>query len=130
MSSIFIPVLPRPASRVRVSKYGNYHLKPYTDFRKEVYLFLKKYQKTYKALGKVEFEVKIEIICKKPKKPTNSFPVPDIDNFVKGYLDSLTYAQLYWEDDKQVVKINASKRYQGEGEDYGANITVKQLTCL
>jgi len=130
ISKIFIPVAPVPASRPRISKYGNYYPKTYTEFRKYLYKELKKYQGKYDAVKKAEFKVTLEIICKKPKKPSNPYPRGDVDNYAKGYLDGITYAGLFWDDDIQVTQLNISKRYQNEGEEYGANITIEQLTCL
>jgi len=130
ISNIFIPVAPTPASRPRISRYGNYYPKNYTEFRKQLYMHLKKLQGKHKAVEKAEFSVELELICKKPKKPSNPYPRGDVDNYAKGYLDGITYAQLFWDDDIQVVKLNITKRYQEEGEDYGAKITIEQLTCI
>lgn len=117
---LWIPIKPAPAARPRISKYGNYYPKPYTEFRKEIYRFFKTVQHLYKAKDKVKVKIKLEIVAKKPKKPTNEYPRGDIDNFCKSYLDSVTYAQLIYCDDIQVTEIEATKRYQWEGEDYGA----------
>ena len=126
-TKIFIPTKPQPASRVRVSRYGSYHLKSYADFLRECSFFLK----TLKKLNPPKegmFEVELDIICKKPKKPVNEYPRGDIDNYVKGYLDAITKAGLFWEDDIQVIKLVATKRYQETGEDYGAKLRVTELT--
>lgn len=128
ISNLFIPVKPQPASRPRISRYGNYYPKGYTDFRKEIYRFFKTIKDEYIAVDKVSFKVTLEIICKKPKKPTNEYPRGDVDNFVKAYLDSITYAQLAWVDDIQVTELIATKRYQNDGEDFGARISIEQLT--
>ena len=116
-----------PASRPRISRYGNYYPKGYTDFRKEIYRFFKTLG-SHEVIDKVSFKVTLEIICYKPKKPANEYPRGDVDNYVKAYLDSITYAQLYWADDIQVVEINATKRYQNDGEEFGAILSVEQLT--
>ena len=128
ISNLFIPIKPQPASRPRISRYGNYYPKAYTDFRKEIYQFFKTLERN--PISKVSFKVDLEIICKKPKKPTNEYPRGDVDNYVKAYLDSITYAGLIWEDDIQVVELNATKRYQEEGEEYGAILTITQLTGI
>ncbi len=128
ISNLFIPTKPTPASRPRISRYGNYYPKGYTDFRKEIYQYFKTIQKNHTPLDKVSFKVTLEIICKKPKKPTNEYPRGDLDNFVKAYLDSITYAQLFWIDDIQVTELIATKRYQNDDEEYGAILSVKQLT--
>lgn len=128
--SLFIPVKPVPASRPRISRYGNYYPKTYTDFRKETFKFLQQFQNKRKANPDAEYSVVLEIICKKPKEPSNDYPRGDVDNYAKSYLDSITYAQIAWGDDTQIVDLRVKKRYQKEGEDYGAKIKIKQLTCL
>lgn len=130
ISKIFIPTLPAPAARPRISRYGNYYPKGYTDFRKSIYLFFKTIQKDFSSIDKVEFKVELEIICKKPKKPSNPYPRGDVDNYAKAYLDSITYAQLFWLDDIQVVDLQVSKRYQNDGEEYGAILTVERLSSI
>jgi len=127
---IFIPTKPAPASRPRISRYGNYYPKGYTDFRKEIYQFFKTIQSKFNAVDNVSFKVELELICYKPKKPSNEYPRGDIDNYVKAYLDSITYAQLFWADDIQVTELKATKRYQEKGEDYGAILRVTQLTSI
>ena len=128
-SKIFIPTKPQAASRVRVSRYGSYHLKPYADFLKECTFFLKSLKKLHPAMTGM-FEVDLEVICKRPRNPTNEYPRSDIDNYVKGYLDAITKAGLFWEDDIQVIKLVATKRYQETGEDYGAILRVTELKSV
>lgn len=130
ISNLFIPVKPQPASRPRISRYGNYYPKGYTDFRKEIWKFFKTIKDKYEPVDKVSFKVTLEVICKKPKKPTNDYPRGDVDNYVKAYLDSITYAQLAWADDIQVVELIATKRYQDDTEEYGAILSIEQLTQL
>lgn len=127
--SLFIPIKPVPASRPRISRYGNYYPESYTDFRKEIYRFFKGLDKQ-EACGKSKYRVSLEIICKKPKTPSNEYPRGDIDNFVKSYLDSITYAQLAWVDDIQVISINAMKRYQEDGEEYGARLSIQRIESV
>jgi len=94
-----------------------------------MFKFLQGYKDKFTVSPKAEFEVSIDIICKKPNKPSNAYPRGDLDNYGKGYLDSITYAKLFWEDDIQVTKLNLTKRYQKEGEDYGAQLSIRKLTC-
>ena len=51
ISNLFIPIKPQPASRPRISTFGNYYPKAYTDFRKEIYQFFKTIQKDYDMLS-------------------------------------------------------------------------------
>lgn len=123
---LFIPVKPVPASRPRISKYGNYYNKTYTDFRREVYQYLKNIKNKFEDTT-ARFRIDLELICYRPKKPSKMYPRGDNDNYEKAYYDSITYAGIAWDDDVQIVSNTTSKRYQEEGEDYGAKITITQL---
>lgn len=123
ISKLFIPIKPTPASRPRISRYGSYYPKGYTEFRKQIYKFFKGLERE-EVDSVSEFRVELEVICYKPQKPTNNYPRGDVDNYLKAYMDSITYAQLAWEDDIQVTEIVASKRYQKDGENYGAYLTI------
>lgn len=50
---------------------------------------------------------------------------PDIDNITKSILDALN--GLAWEDDKQVVQISVSKRYEYPGHPVGLDVFIKLL---
>ena len=57
----FIPVKPQPAARPRISKFGNYYPKGYTDFRKEIYRFFKTLDMFNEGgIDKVSFKVELE----------------------------------------------------------------------
>jgi len=124
--SIVVPVKPQPASRPRISKFGSYYTQGYKDFRSETYRFLKKIRDDYPAEEGV-FSVSVEFICKKPKKPTNPYPRGDVDNYLKGIIDSLVYAGMFFNDDIQITHMEGTKRYQEENEEVGMNITVRKL---
>jgi Holliday junction resolvase RusA-like endonuclease len=49
---------------------------------------------------------------------------PDLDNYVKFALDALTRAR-FWEDDKQVARLNAEKIYSDDGP--GWRIVIEKL---
>lgn len=126
ISKFFIPVLPVPASRPRVTRFGTFFTKNYVDFRNSCYNFLKNLAKQHPPESGT-FAVSIEFICKKPNKPTNPYPNGDVDNFLKGPLDAITKTGLFWNDDTQVVKLEGSKRYQEKGEEFGMHVTIIKL---
>ena len=68
--------------------------------------------------------VELHFVFKKPKSVTRSLPwvKPDIDKLVRAVLDGLT--GVAYEDDCQVVTLNASKHY---GENEGVWIGVDRL---
>jgi Holliday junction resolvase RusA-like endonuclease len=125
-SKLHFNTKPVPAARARISRHGAYFPKTYTDFRNELYRELmrvkKQYPKTFSA-----YKVEIEFICKRPKNPSNKYPVGDIDNYLKGPLDAITKAEMFWEDDIQVICLSGTKRYQKPKEDFGMKITIHEL---
>jgi len=123
---LFLPVRPVPASRPRISRYGSYYTKTYTDFRREAYSYLKQVPNKFNDTSG-RFKITLEIISYRPKKPSKSYPRGDNDNYEKSYYDSITYAGIAWDDDVQIVENITTKRYQEEGEDYGARIIIEQL---
>lgn len=125
---IFIPVKPVPASRPRVSGFGAYYSKNYTTYRKEVHKFLKEIKDKYPIDSKSKFVVDVEFICYKPKRPSNNYPRGDVDNYLKSPLDAITYAEMIWDDDIQIVELHGYKRYQREGEEYGTKIKITAYT--
>ena len=50
-------------------------------------------------------------------------PKPDLDNLVKLYLDS--FNGVVWQDDRQVVKLTAEKRYLQPGEEEHTVVRVR-----
>jgi Holliday junction resolvase RusA-like endonuclease len=66
--------------------------------------------------------VLIEHVLHRPKKPSNPYPAPDLDNFDKSAYDAVTSLNGYWQDDKQVVTGMSWKRYARTDEEPGTNI--------
>lgn len=66
--------------------------------------------------------IDVEFIVPPPKTVKRSSPRGDIDNFVKGPLDSMTKHGGFWNDDDQIVHLDATKRYQKKDEKYGIKI--------
>ena len=97
------------------------------QYRKETFAFLKTIRDNFPIDENAQFEVDMEFICYKPKKPSNPYPRFDIDNLVKSPLDSITYTGMVWHDDIQIITIHATKRYQEKGEDYGTKIRIKKV---
>lgn len=126
ISKFFVPVRPVPAARPRISKYGSYYPETYKTFRAEAYRYLKTISAKYPPCPDSTFSIEIEFVCEKPKKPSNSYPRGDVDNYLKGIIDSLVYCKMFFDDDIQITRMTGIKRYQEKDEDYGMNIIVRK----
>lgn len=127
-SKIFIPVKPVPACRPRVSPHGTFYSKPYTDFRRECYHFLSKIKSKHPVTDSC-YKIEIDFICRRPKKPSNEYPVGDVDNYLKGPLDAITTVGMLWMDDIQVISLSGTKRYAKANEEFGMHITIHELSA-
>ena len=77
---------------------------PYTDGLKISFIFHIKRPKAHFRTGKYSNELK-------KTAPIYHTKRPDIDNFVKFYLDVMQMDQTVYLDDSQVIEIHAKKEY-------------------
>lgn len=110
-----LPVTPRPASRPRVTKWGVYYGKPYTQFRQQSQPYADAYDSHPPIYGPIA--ILVEIVCEKPKTGKLTHPRGDVDNYAKGPLDVMTKSGNFWKDDVQVVSVQCVKRYADPIED-------------
>ena len=122
----FFEVEPVPASRPRVSRWGTHYGKRYESFRRAMRHCLLDVKPTRKLTGPIEAE--LEFIVRKSKSSKRRHPRGDVDNFVKGPLDSMTQAEKFWDDDDQVVVLVASKRFAEKNEKHGIRIRYREST--
>lgn len=115
----FFEVTPVPASRPRVTRWGTYYGKRYQQFRVDMENALK-FTQLEPLAG--DLWIELEFIIPRPKSTKRKIPVGDIDNYVKGPLDSMTKHGGFWKDDDQIVHLEASKRFRKENEKYGIRI--------
>ena len=115
---LLLPTEPRPASRPKVTKYGTYFGRPYTIFRQTSQPYADAYNERPPIKGPVV--ILIEIVCTKPKTGKLLHPRGDVDNYVKGVMDVMTKSNKFWNDDVQVVALNAYKRYTDKSTDEAA----------
>lgn len=122
-----LPVTPRPASRPRVSKWGVYYGKPYTEFRNNAQPYADAYDSHPPIYGPVV--IFIEIVCEKPKTGKLVHPRGDVDNYAKGPMDCMTKSGNFWHDDVQVVSCQCVKRYADplESEQPAINLYFYEL---
>ena len=113
MSSIFIEIKPKAAPRPRVTKFGTYNPKNYTDYKKVIALASKREFEvsSYALKMKIEFFFKIPKSWTKEKKANTPHHTskPDVDNLIKSIKDALN--GIAYKDDSQVVSVFARKQY-------------------
>lgn len=103
-----IYIEPVPASRPRVPRFGRpFYVGRYKEFRQELELAV---ADVPPWLPDGPVHVQVMFICKKPKKPTNPYPKGDIDNYIKAIWDGLN-GKWGFKDDRQIVSVEAEKRY-------------------
>jgi len=120
--SLVIPVVPMPAPRPRMSKWGAYFPATYTAHKKEIAVSLPK--RAVPLMG--ELHVVVELVCKRIGKSKFTTPAGDLDNLVKPTLDVLTQ-EGYYGDDRQITDLRISKRFPVDGEDPHINVHIKQF---
>lgn len=113
---------PVPASRPRVTRWGTYYGKTYTRWRKTAAASV--------PLADCPFpkpqhlHVDVAFVVKKPKTSKLTTPRADIDNYMKAIFDVLTDKE-YWDDDVQVVSVNATKRFASANEVEGTFVAIR-----
>ncbi len=111
-------IAPVPASRPRVTRWGTYYQKPYTEFREEMARILLGKRKPLKGAIKAEVSFYFLIpksFSKKKREEmdgTYCIGVSDLDNLEKAIYDSLN--DVMFEDDKQIVEHTTRKKWVKE----------------
>lgn len=116
-------MVPQPAPRPRVSKFGAYMPASYKAYQKQIVAGLPKL--TAPPLAG-ELFVEIECVCKPIGKSKFTTPMGDVDNLAKGVLDTLT-DEGWWQDDRQIVRMHISKRFPLQGEEPHINFQITEL---
>lgn len=126
-----IPLEPVPASRARYSSKSRraYHSDKYQNWLDAAQEYIAAAAEDYDLMtGPVAVEV--EVVCSKPKKPTNPYPRGDYDNYLKATLDAITHSGCVWKDDVQVVRGEEYKVYADPGEHAHTWVRITGLTRL
>lgn len=116
---VSFPLNPIPASRPRVTRWGVYYGKTYTQWRKDADKLIKE------ALTTIDVPcvVVIEQIVKKAKSSKRDYPRGDVDNFAKAPTDLLT-TKNYWKDDDQILNLFSSKRFVEKDEEPRTEVSI------
>jgi Holliday junction resolvase RusA-like endonuclease len=112
---VYLPLAPVPAARPRVSRWGTYYPKTYAKWRKDAAELLDAHKGRYEPWECPVFCF-VAVGAKRPAKPANPYPVPDVDNYAKAILDASQKCGWLFKDDKQVQALFTSKRYVSKGE--------------
>jgi Holliday junction resolvase RusA-like endonuclease len=118
--SLWIGGKPVPAGRPRVTRWGTYYPKSYTDWAKAAKPFVEA-MPAAPITGNVALLV--EVRCTAPKKTDHTAPMGDVDNFAKGPMDLITKLGKSWIDDRQIVSLIVVKRWTEPGEEPGFLLT-------
>jgi Holliday junction resolvase RusA-like endonuclease len=116
MYSLSLPLDPVPASRPRVTRWGVYYGKRYTEFRKRGGEVLAEFdwspalRTALPLLGRLRIHVVFNVV--KPKTTKRVSPNGDVDNYLKT-LDILN--GILWKDDTQIEIIHACKNFADKG---------------
>ncbi len=118
MKKIFsfqVYVKPVPASRPRVTKFGTYNAKAYSDYKKMLTQFAKLAKTAPKSdkplLMKCRFCFEVPKSWSQVKKARAYYHTskPDLDNLVKALKDALN--GVIYLDDSQICYLDAKKHY-------------------
>ena len=116
---ININIQPVPASRPRVTRWGTYYTKKYTQFRNDLREELNKL--TFNKIGAgipIKFTVTFNMGFPKSYSKKKRIELlennhhvirPDLDNLIKGLLDGLN--GIAFEDDSQIIELNIKKQW-------------------
>lgn len=123
-TEFFINTKPVPASRPRVSRWGTFYGKNYTNWRKEAADILNGMPES--RLEGPLFVI-TKVVCPKPKTSKRDYPRGDTDNYEKAVWDSITSSDVGWIDDDQIVINLTYKRFAEQGEACGVYVSIYQI---
>lgn len=124
MIKIRLPGDPVPAARPKVSRFGTYYPKTYRAFRTAMELVVRKLFAGRQPMAG-PLAVVLNVFVRKPKTSKLVYPIGDVDNYAKAYMDSLNGHA--WIDDKQVTSLIVTKCFTEE-QDGWADISIKQVS--
>jgi len=107
-----VPCEPVPCPRPRVSKFGSYYPPRYRNWKRD---FTAEVARIAPLVVGAAFplrgalSISIDIFCTKPRTSKLDYPKPDLDNYVKGVLDSCN--RILWDDDSQIIQLQARKAW-------------------
>lgn len=122
VASIHLPLEPVPASRPRVTRWGTFYLKTYSDWTAKAKKLLGAGNLTFHE--KTPLFVVVESVSTKARTSKLTYPRYDVDNSAKAVLDVVTKVTGWWHDDDQIVLLTSSKRFAAKGEAAHSNVHI------
>lgn len=119
---------PTAASRPRVTRWGTYYTKTYKAYQDAAEQAI---PHSNRPPIQGELAAYVEFICHKPKTTKLLSPRGDIDNHLKAIFDAIVGKKKnphgYIEDDMQISKVHAVKRYAKPNELPHTRIHIEPL---
>lgn len=124
MASLTVSLDPVVASRVRVTRFGTFHAKPYATWITQAKKLIP--EGTLSIHKNKPLIAVVESVVTRARTSKLVFPRGDVDNFAKGPLDVITKVGGYYDDDNQVVMLLTSKRFAEYGEEAHTKVELYQ----
>lgn len=123
LGALFIPVVPVPAARPKVGRWGTYYPKTYKEWRENCEKWLAENPIPEDAtLPADPLHASLWFYVPRPKVTVRRFPRGDWDNYAKAVCDSLN--GYVWRDDDQITDADAHKRFtRNHGDPYGVHVS-------
>jgi Holliday junction resolvase RusA-like endonuclease len=122
VASIHFPLEPVPASRPRVTRWGTFYLKTYSEWMAKAKKLIGSGTLTFHE--KTPLFVIVESVSTKARTSKLTYPRYDVDNTAKAVLDVVTKVSGWWYDDDQIVLLTSSKRFAAKGEAAHSNVHI------
>ena len=83
--------------------------------------------KSWAPAAPFDYSIRLYVVFYVPRPKTTKLAAPrgDIDNYVKSFMDAMTQAE-FWDDDDQVVYLEASKRWAEPGSPGRTEFTLEK----
>ena len=129
-----IDLAPVACPRPRVTRRGVFYPNKYIEWTKTAERMLRDLRLSMMT-GAIELD--ITFVIKRPKSlmrradPDERIAHtkrPDLDNYLKSFLDAAQKAGLF-NDDSQIYRVDASKKYSAKSENPKINFELKEGRC-
>lgn len=130
--TFWLAVPPRAAARTRATCRGKF-AQVYTDpgyrewLDKAIPLLAAEDPAFPEETRKLPARITMDVLVRRPKSTKRQQPGGDNDNYEKGVWDAMTKVGHWWNDDTQIVDNRTVKRWAGDNQPEGYQVTVEFL---